>query len=75
MLYYIGLGTPLNRALFGGMLGFGTQLFFKPSISYVASSSGKYIAKPFYFSDKENGTFVPWWSWPIVSSLLFSLFV
>jgi hypothetical protein len=74
----LGLGTPLNRAVAFGALGFGLQFFIKPSVSY-SNVGGKSVPKQLaLFSGGSSGaptTYLPWYLWPVLFALFGAVFL
>lgn len=70
-----GLYWPAGRAVYGAVFGFLFQYFVRPEISYIDENT----AKPFIMTvDQqyyEYGTFVPWYSWPIIGAVIGGLFI
>lgn len=71
LMVTLGLGTPTRRLFFGVVAGFAGQMLIKPSISYNKDGT----ARSFITSKEKNTTILPWYSWPILAGLLFSLFI
>jgi len=69
---FLGLNSPWARLIFGASLGFAGQMILKPSMSYDKNGQ----SKDFYlFSSGKNSTLLPWWIWPVVGGLFFSVFI
>lgn len=73
-----GLGTPLARAITFGAVGFGTQLFIKPSISYTTVGKSS-VPKQFSLTAKSDSkaptTLFPWFLWPVLFAVVGGLFI
>lgn len=78
-LIYLGLTTPLTRAMFGAALGFVAQHILSPGISYYKDpGSGETIPKTFVLladSNDKNTTYLPWYFIPVLGGLLLGLFL
>lgn len=78
----VGLGNPLSRAVTFGSIGFATQYFVKPSISYnnIETKTGtKSIPKEFVLTSQNKSpaatTWMPWYLWPAIFALIGGLFI
>lgn len=71
----VGLGSYSGRFIFASVLGFAGQMFMKPSMSYTKEGR----LRPFVLfaneKNKEEATYVPWWSWSLIPGLVAVLFV
>jgi len=70
VLVFLGMETPLKRFFVGFTGGFLYQYMLRPRVSYYEHNK----AKPFILTDR-NGTFVPWWSWPLIGGGALALFL
>lgn len=81
LLASIGLASPITRAAVLGGIGYATQYFFKPSISYLKLSSktgDKYVPKefaPFSKAGSSATTWVPWFMFPVIGAIIGGLFI
>lgn len=77
----VGLDTPLARALAFGSIGFATQFFLRPGISYVTvptKKGNKTIAKQFTLLAKGENvptTYFPWYFWPLLLAIIGGIFL
>jgi hypothetical protein len=78
-LVFLGLTTPITRAIFGATLGFLAQHLISPSISYYTDSeTNESLPKTFtLLADKQdkNTTYIPWYAIPVITGLAFGLFL
>lgn len=56
-----GMSYPFTRALIGTGGGLAYAFTMKPSVSFDAQGN----ARPWAFTDSENGTYWPWWMWGV----------
>jgi len=76
LMVSIGLGSPVARAAVGAAFG-GIPILLHFPISYKQVSEGVYLPRSWSLTNPsdENSTAFPWFIFPILGAVFFSLFL
>jgi hypothetical protein len=75
ILVSLGLGSPISRAMVGAAIGFAYQSIIRPSISYYDENTPRPFILLMDGQNYEEGTYMPWWGWPVGGAVVFGMFI